>query len=224
MTSTGTYLFSPEVANIVDDAFERVRVDPETLTTRHLHSARYNLNLILANMQNIADFPWLVDRVMTTLTQGTYSFAVAANTVDILEMVLRRDNIDVSMARVGREDYLNVHQKDLQGRPHLFWLDRQVAAPVLYLWNSPENSTDQIIYNRLISNQDVGNPANTLNLPIRWHEAVTAMLAARLAEKYAPERETSFIAKANLALDTARMGDRDRSPMTINVDYGRRFR
>ena len=65
--------------------------------------------------------------------------------VDVLEMVLRRDGSDVEMTRVGRGEYLRQVNKDQKGRPVQFYVDRGIT-PVINIWPTPENSTDQLIY------------------------------------------------------------------------------
>ena len=59
----------------------------------------------------------------------------------------------MTMARISRQDYLVLPNKTTQGRPSQFFLDRQVT-PELYLYNTPENSTDTVIYDALVRMDD----------------------------------------------------------------------
>jgi len=61
MTTSGTYLFSPPVDEVVDESFERVGVDPATLTGRHARSARMSLNLLFSDWATQGVAPVIVE-------------------------------------------------------------------------------------------------------------------------------------------------------------------
>ena len=48
MTTSGTYLFNPDLAELVDEAMERARIDPAHITARHILSARRSMRFILS--------------------------------------------------------------------------------------------------------------------------------------------------------------------------------
>ena len=99
--------------------------------------------------------------------------------------------------------------KDEQGRPDRYYLDRTVP-PKLTFWQVPENSTDEFVYWGLFRTQTVTSLAEEPDIPYRYYEAFAAGLAARLAEKYAREFESTLWQKAQMAFSKAQAADRER--------------
>ena len=122
----------------------------------------------------------------TTVTANPNLNDVKA-TVDVLEVVIRRDNSDISISRINRQDYLNIPNKDLQGRPSQYFVDRLIA-PTITLWASPENSTDQLIYYRVKRIEDADAATNNAQVPFRFLPCLVAGLAYQISVKKAPNR------------------------------------
>lgn len=219
MTTSGTYNWSPEVQELCEEAFERCGIDPATLTARHLKSARRSLDLLFSDWANRGPHLWAIDQQTLALTQGDGLYDCPAGTVAVLEMVVRRNGVDTPVFPMARDEYLAIPDKTTQGLPNRFYFDRSITTPTLAFWNIPENSTDQIIYYRMRQLQDVGVASNTPDIPYRWEEAMTAGLAAKLAEKFAPDREQLLIAKAQEKYAAAYQEDRQRTPTITRVKY-----
>jgi len=122
----------------------------------------------------------------TTVTANPNLNDVKA-TVDVLEVVIRRDNSDISISRINRQDYLNIPNKDLQGRPSQYFVDRLIA-PTITLWASPENNTDQLIYYRVKRIEDADAATNNAQVPFRFLPCLVAGLAYQISVKKAPNR------------------------------------
>lgn len=224
MATSGVYAFDPSCAEYVEEAFERCGIDPAALTARHARSARMSIAFMFSEWSNKGPHLWAIDQQSQLLTASDASYSVPTGTVAILEMVIRRDGVDVPVFPMSRDEYLAIPDKTAEGLPNRFYFDRQATAPMIYLWNTPENSTDTIIYYRMRSLQDVGVASNTLDIPPRWQEAVAAGLAAKLAVKYAPDRIGPLTGSANKRFEEAKQEDRARSPTTMRVSYSRGMR
>ena len=81
----------------------------------------------------------------TTTVSANPSLVDAQSTVDLLEVVIRRDNTDINVSRISRAEYLNIPNKTQQGRPTQYFVDRLIT-PTINLCPTPENSTDQLIF------------------------------------------------------------------------------
>lgn len=220
MSTTGTYAFDPNVAAVVDDAFERCGKDPAFLTARHLRSARRSMEFILKSWPNMGCNQWAIDLQTHTFIEGAQTFTMPNGSIEILSAVLRRDGYDTPMEQVSRTEYLDLNKKDQEGVPDRYMVARVAPVPTVYVWPTCDNSTDQMVYWRIRTLQDVGTPQNTLDLPNRFLEAFTAALAAKLAEKYAPEREDKLILKATAALHFARTEDREQADLQLDIGCG----
>jgi hypothetical protein len=237
MSTSGTYTWSPTVAEIIDEAFERARIDPATITVAQQLSARRSLNAILTDWANRDIHQWVIEQRTLALVAGTPSYTLPAEIIDVLDAVLRRSGKDTPMMPMGREEYLAIPDKTLRGRPDRYFTDRQAAAVVMKLWLVPENSTDTIIYNDFRRFQDIkADMTQNPDVVGRYIEALFAELAAKIAEKWGGERTTTdkegnvrssydpslekaLREKADWAFMVARSEDRERVPTRIRVRY-----
>ena len=69
--------------------------------------------------------------------------------------------------------------------------------------------------------QDPGNAMNTLDVPFRFQEAFAADLAARIAQKWKPERYSELKQIAEMEWNLAKDEDRDPAPLVISAAYDR---
>jgi len=204
--------FNIDVSDAIEEAYERCGV--EVRAGYSLRTARRSLNLMLAEWANRGVNLFTVEQVTTTVTQGTANYTLGADTIDILEMVLRRGTNDSSMSRIGRGEYLNIPNKSDQGRPSQFYVDRQVN-PVLYLWQTPENSTDQIVYYRLLRIDDADTYTNDFDVPFRFFPCLVAGLAYYLSIKIAPDRMSILKSIYDEEFARAASEDRDRASLKL---------
>jgi len=123
----------------------------------------------------------------TTTTTSTASLEDVQATIDILSGVIRRSSTDISIGRIGRDDYLSIATKSTTGRPTQFYVDRLIT-PIVKVWPTPENSTDQFIYDRLVRIDDADTSVNTVQIPFRFYPCLAAGLAYYIALKRAPDR------------------------------------
>lgn len=227
MASSGEYGLDPELAQYVDEAMERVGVDPAILTSRHIRSARRSAGFLLSSWANRGHRQWKFETVSHVTTQGEVEFDLPAGTIEVQTVILRRADRDTEMFPISREDYLLLHDKTMQGRPDRYFIDRRrdtdefTRVRMLY-WQAASNDTDQIVFDLYRQVEDVGLARNTLDIPFRFREAFMAGLTAKLAEKYQPERLAEKVALYEREWELARAEDRDSAPLSLSVAYGRR--
>jgi hypothetical protein len=212
MAVSGSKDFELDVSDYIEEAFERC--GKEMRTGYDLKTAKRSLNLLFADWANRGLNQWTIQQVTTTLTQGVSDITVGADTIDILSIVVRRDNTDYGIQRLSRDDYINIPNKTQQSRSSQWFLDRLIS-PVLKLWPVPDNSTDQIIYNRLVRLDDADSATNTLQIPFRFYPALAAGLAYYIAIKKAPDRIQ--LLKALYEEEMQRAMDEDRDRASFNV-------
>ena len=192
MSETGTYLYNPFVAELFEEAFEEAGVDPSVPGGSHIKSAQRSLRLMVnSEWVTLGIRNWNVTTQTHTTGVGEITFALPDGGLDIVEAVLRRGTPqnDVEMYAITRNEYLTIVNKQTQGRPDRYWVERLGDSKVVHYWQAGSNTTDQIVYNLFRNNQDVGSSLqNTLGLPVYAHAALVAGLAARLAMKWKPER------------------------------------
>jgi hypothetical protein len=285
MAVSGSKNFEPDVAEYIEEAFERCGL--ELRTGYDARTARRSLNLLFADWANRGLNLWTVGEVTQTVASGiteyplgiitltvadsdsftigetitggsssvtasvitkplsttmtitvpsgtftaaetiTGSSSAATTTVssvpsledvqasvDVLSAVVRRSSRDISINRIGRDDYLRIPDKTTTGRPIQFYVDRLIT-PVYRIWPSPENNTDQIIYDRIVRIDDADTSVNTVEVPWRFYPCLTAGLAYYVALKRAPDRVEMLKMIYEEEFIRAATEDQDRVPLTL---------
>src|SRR6056300_1160284 len=136
MATSGSTNFDLDVAEIIEEAFERCGL--EVRTGYDARTARRSMNLMFADWANRGINLWTVRQATITLTQGQATETLTSDVVDLLEVVLRRGGTDYDITKISRSDYLSVPTKTTTGRPSQFYFNRQVL-PQITMWPTPEN-------------------------------------------------------------------------------------
>ncbi len=189
MATSGTKTFSLDTAAVMEEAYELAGL--ELRTGYDAVTARRSLNIMFSDWANRGVNVWTIAQVNFTVTEGTANYTLNSYDIDILDAVLRRTIgstvTDIQLTSIGREEYLNIPTKETKGRPIEYFLDRQ-TTPVLYLWPTPENSTDIIVSNRIQRMDDISASVNDPDVPSRFMAPMVSGLAFYLAVKKNPER------------------------------------
>jgi hypothetical protein len=212
MATSGSRDFNIDVGEIIEEAYERCGL--EVRTGYDARTARRSLNLMFADWANRGINMWTVAQATITLTQGQSAQTLTADVVDVLEIVLRRNNTDFEVERISRGEYATLPNKTTQGRPSQFYFDRQIL-PVINLWAVPENSTDQLIYYYVQRIEDADALVNTTDMPFRFYPCMVAGLAYYIAMKRAPERIQLLKSVYEEEFQRASDEDEDRVPLKL---------
>ena len=216
MTTSGSKDFELDVAEYIEEAFERCGL--EVRTGYDLRTAKRSLNLMLAEWANRGLNQWTIKQRTLSLTQGDGEYDLGTVIIDVLSVVIRRSDTDYALDRVSRDTFISIPNKTTQGRPSQFFLDRQLT-PNLKVWPVPENSTDVIIYDALTRMDDGDAQTNTMDMPFRFYPCLAAGLAYYIAMKRAPERIQLLKAVYEEEFERAMAEDRDRSSFNIVPQY-----
>lgn len=162
--------------------------------------------------------------VQGSLATSYFRVRATSGNLNQAQVVLANTPNEIPMARLNRDDYVNLPNKAFQGRPLQFWCDRQLNNPVLNLWPVPSAQfvTAQVVVwvKRYI--MDVGTMTQEIEIPQRWYDAIVYLLSSRVAEETAsvdPQMISILDQKAQRALLEAENEERDDSPiyMTPNI-------
>lgn len=216
MATSGSRDFQPNVAEWIEEAYERCGL--EMRTAYDARTARRSLNILFADWANRGLNQWTISNVSQTLTEGTDSYSLNAYVVDVLDVVLRRTEnsvtTDYQMNQIGRSEYWNIPNKATKARPTQYFLDKQ-ETPKIYVWPAPDNSTDIIKMNQILRIEDADTSVNDVQVPFRFYPCLVAGLAYYLSQKRAPERMDAL--KAMYEDEFARALAQDESRASLMV-------
>ena len=220
MTTSGTAAFNLDLNEIVEEAFERC--GSELRTGYDLRTARRSLNLMFADWANRGVNLWTLDSGTIPLIQGTATYNLPADTVDLLEHVIRTGSgnastqIDVTITRISNSTYSSIPNKLQQARPIQVWVNRQIT-PQITVWPTPDQTgVYQFIYWRLRRIQDAGDGGTyTQDIPFRFLPCLVSGLAYYLALKIPGAMERLPILKEQYDADWDRASSEDREKAAV---------
>lgn len=181
MATSGTTDFNPDVATLIEEAFDRAGY--EGRSGYEYRMALRTLNFLTAEWANLGLNLWTVEQGSQALTIGDGDYTLPADTIDVIDYVIRdSNNKDYRIERIGVGSWAALNDKFQRNRPSQIFVERLVDAPVVHLWPVP-NDTYTLVYWRLRRIQDAGTPSNTMDIPYRFMPAMAAGLAYYLAMK-----------------------------------------
>jgi hypothetical protein len=224
MTTSGTTAFNLDFAEIAEEAFERA--GRELRTGYDLRTARRSFNLMTIEFQNRGLNMWTFDEGTINLVQGQSTYDLPADTIDLLEQVIRTGagnaatQADLTISRISVSTYATIPNKLAQGRPIQVWVQRLRDNPKVTVWPVPNQGTEMnpyyiFKYYRMRRIQDAGDGANTQDIVFRFLPAITAGLAYYIAMKYPESTDRLPILKAAYEeqFDLAAQEDREKAPV-----------
>ena len=140
----------------------------------------------------------------------------------VRQVVFTQSQQVIPLARLNRDDYWNLPNKQFPSvRSLQYWFNR-VIDPEMYLWPVPSN--DFQVFQLIIERQmmDVGSLTNQLYLPNRWIPYIQAALTHELAMQLpgVDMGRVAYLEKRALDMRTqAEEEDRDKSPIYFQPNY-----
>jgi hypothetical protein len=217
MATSGVSNFNLDLTEVVEEAFERV--GGEMRTGYDLRTARRSMNLMFADWANRGLNMFTYEQGSIPLVAGTATYELPADTVDLLEHVIRTGagsastQADLTITRISVSTYATIPNKLQQARPIQVWVER-LNTPRFTVWPVPDNTQPYtFVYWRLRRIQNAGEGVNTMDMPFRFLPCMVAGLAYYLALKVPGGTERLQVLKAQYdeAWDLASSEDREKA-------------
>jgi hypothetical protein len=232
--TTSTTAFNPTLNEIIEEAFERCGL--ELRSGYDFRTARRSLNLLITEWANRGINLWTIEQGQIPLVQGTITYDLPSDTVDLLEHVIRTfpnsqaNQTDININRISVSTYATIPNKLTQGRPIQVWINRRSGQtsnapgateqkPQINVWPAPDQGTEStpyyyFVYWRLRRMVDAGNGVNVEDIPFRFIEPMIAGLAYRLSMKVPGGLERLQFLKTQYdeAWEMASGEDREKAP------------
>ena len=207
MTTSGATSFDLEFTELAEEAFERA--GREMRSGYDLRTARRSMNLMTIEWANRGINMWTIEQGSQNLEEGTATYNLPLDTIDLLEHVIRTGagnsstQADLTLTRISVSTYATIPNKLTQARPIQIFISRNSGAtypatsayspsatanPQFTVWPVPDQGTlaspyYQVIYWRLRRVQDAGDGLQTPDMPFRFLPCITAGLAYYIAMK-----------------------------------------
>ena len=220
MATTGTTAFNLDLNSLVEEAFERAGA--ELRTGYDLRTARRSLNLLTIEWANRGINLWTIEEGEIALTQGTITYNLPSDTIDLLDHVVRtgtgQNQSDININRISVSTYATIPNKNTTGRPIQVWIDRQADIPQINVWPAPDqNNFYTFVYWRLRRIEDAGDGLNTQDIPFRFLPCMVAGLAYHIARKIPGGMERLPQLKADYEELWQQAADEDREKASLRI-------
>jgi hypothetical protein len=187
MTTSGTTSFDMDFTEIAEEAWERA--GREMRSGYDLRTARRSMNLLTIEWQNRGINMWTIDSGSVSLTNGTGQYTLPADTIDLLEQVVRTGagNVstqsDLTISRISVSTFASIPNKLTTGRPVQVWVERLRDAPRINIWPVPDSNDYTFVYWRMRRVEDAGSGVQTADMNFRFFPCLVAGLAYYIALK-----------------------------------------
>jgi len=212
VASSGITTFNLDIEELTEQAFSLV--GGELTSGEDARQARIALNLLLIDLQNQGHPLAKLENVKFSTVGGEPGYQLPSDTIDVMSAVVTRDGTDTTIERIPLFSYHKIATKDQEGLPTQFALDRDKNAVSMFLYLTPENSTDSINLWILKKIETVNNPAGeNVDVSTRYLPALVFGLAYYLSMKRDVNIQKRSELKANydMALRNAFEEDRERA-------------
>mgnify|MGYP003635409352 FL=1 len=221
MATSSSKDFEPDVAEYIEEAYERCGI--ELRTGYDLKSASRSLNIMLAEWANRGLNQWTIAEKTVSMVASTTTYNVdstnATAPIDVLDAFIREtvgsETTDLPMSRLSRAEYSHITTKTSTGKPNQFFINKQLT-PTITVWPVPDVSSTYTIHMNVLTRMDDADSAtNTMDMPFRFYPCLTAGLAYYISMKRAPQLTGQLKAIYEEEFDRALSTDEDRTSFNI---------
>ena len=230
MATSGTVAFEPSITQCIEEAYERCQV--QLTSGYNLKTALFSLNILFSEWGNRGLHFWTVSNTNIYINSGQNTYDIYKNAAargsdttnparsdasstfiynatDILTASYRTndgttDQSDITLTKIDRSTYAALTNKESQGTPSQFWIQRFINKTTLTSYITPGSSQAgkffNIYYVRRIEDpgiafpdtgapQTTGTPyANHPEVPYRFYPCLVSGLAFYLSQKINPAK------------------------------------
>lgn len=225
---SGTFGFSPSLGELVLYAFNLCGIRRTALAQEHMQDAKMATNLLLADWLNRGVNLWQVELATIPLVQGTSTYTLDPSIFVILDAYVTVGTgagaTDRIILPIGRSEWASYPNKQQQGFPTVFWMDR-LLTPTVTLWPVPDGQEVSVSFYCLQQAQDAGySNGQQPDVPYAWLKAIAYGIATELAPLYAVERYQMLKGVSAEAYDIASRGNVEHAQTYIAPLIGAYYR
>lgn len=227
--TSGTFGWDPVNADLFRECFERALINPAHATFDQIESCIRSANFVMQALSNASCKQYELQFYNYPTIQGTALYVFPQTYLRPFTSTRRRAGVDIPVLNISRWDYEDIPNKAALGAPSENFWDASGAyagSPrSMYLWPTPENSTDEMRHWMIRSPEIITSLNETAPISTEWLDAFCDGVALRLAKKFNPQavQTNDMVNQAMATMTAARQADRETAPARFRVSSrGRR--
>ena len=150
------------------------------------------LNLYIKQLQTKGLPLWKVEDLQVPMVAGqtTYTLGPTGNVVTdrplrvVMAFIRSSTGNDTTLQVISRQEYMQQGYKPSQGVPNQCYYDTQLTNGVLYVYNTPIDSTYTIHLQVQLPISDITGPTSVPEFPNEWYNLLKFGLADQVAMEY----------------------------------------
>jgi len=203
-------------------------IRPTALLQEHMESARMAANFVLGDWANKGVNLWKVAPTTVNFVQGTATYSVSPNLVEILDLYMTvpggAANTNRYLFPVSRTEYVSYPNPTQQAPPTVYWHNRTLT-PTINFYPVPDGNEVSFTYYAVLQIQDAAfTNGQVADIPYLWLNAFAKGLAAELAISWAPERAMGLSAAATAAWTAAALTNTENSDFYVSPQLSGYYR
>jgi hypothetical protein len=226
MTYSDKFNFALGLSDVTLYAYGLCGIRRSAILQEHMADAYIAANLLLADWSTKGVNLWQVSQISIILGQGAGIYDVPKEAIVMLDTFVTVDGRDRIMLPISRTEYASYPNKEQQGVPTVFWMDRQLPGyGGIHIWPVPDRDGYILTYHYLTQAMNSGF-VNDQQPPVppEWLYAFATGLAEKLAMSWAPDRLAFLSPIAEKAYDTASRSGVETATQYISPQIGGYFR
>ncbi len=192
MAVSTSYAFNLGRDGLITEAAQRVGICPPDgrPTQNQIQSLGNSLNVLIKSLSLRGVLITATERYDITLADGTASYALPDDTVDVLpdEMYVRSTsggiNSDAIVENMARAEYMQLTDKATTGRPTRCLIERSTSAITALPWPVPDSNVTTLTVTRIRLLRDMTTGTNNMDLPSKYQLLLILGVAVAAAEKF----------------------------------------
>ena len=206
MATSDTLAFNPSVSQCIEDAYERCNV--QLTSGLSLKTALFSLNILLSEWGNRGIHFWEVANASIYINDGQASYDIYwdntvrnSSTTNPARSDAGTSQNDISLTKIDRATYGALANKNSEGVPSQFWVQRFIDKTRVTLYVTPGSSQAgkylNIYYIKRIQDAGIAHPnpqakdgayGFTTDVPFRFFPCLVSGLAFYLSQKINPAK------------------------------------
>lgn len=222
MTISSQYSFNPSADAVIKQALQFAGLLPLGRKPRPdmMADARDMLTTMLKALQAEGIMLVTTERVTLTLVAGTATYALDADTVDVVfpsTWTPAGSTSETIVEQMSYSDYAPLSDKTAQGTPTRVYVEKEAAVTATF-WNVPSQGGTWH-YRRVRLIRDASDGGVTLDLTQRYLQAIVWKMAHRMAmaNSVSLQRVSMLRDEATAAIAAAKGDDNERGDLNMSL-------
>lgn len=190
MATSGNTDSKTTMTKIIEDAYGHLGSleEGEDLSSYKLRKGQEQLEKMIKSLPTKGVNLWAISRGTLSLVDGANSYTMGpSGTLSINKPLKILDaqwqdssGNDTPVHRISRQEYFDLPNKTSEGKPTQIYYDPQLVNGTMYIWPTPDSSSDKLVFSYSHYIDDFDANSNDIDFPQEWHDYLSWGLALRL--------------------------------------------